>query len=114
MSMLRKVIARTALAAMVGVGALAVTASPASAHVVCDRYHCWHVYGPSYYGDPYYDGYYGPAYYGPGVTFGFGFGGGHYYHGGGYYGGYHGGYGGYHGGYGGYHGSGGYHGGGHH
>jgi hypothetical protein len=56
-------------------------------------------YTPYYYGSPY--RYYGPSYggyCGPVVSFGFGFGGGGYYHGGGYHGGgYHGG--GYHGGH---------------
>lgn len=95
MTKLRKILTRAALAAAVIGGTAAVTASPASARVVCDRFHCWHVYrhyGP-YYDDPYYDPYYYPSYYGPGVTFGFNFGGGgHHFRGGSFHGGgFHGG-----------------------
>jgi hypothetical protein len=84
MTRLRKVLTRTALAAALIGGVAAITATPAAARVVCNRYHCWHVYDP-YYDDPYYDPYYypsyyyGPRYYGPGVTFGFNFGGGHWH-----------------------------------
>ncbi|MEJ0025959.1 MAG: hypothetical protein WDN01_08025 [Rhizomicrobium sp.] len=99
MTKLGQVLTRTALAAAILGGTAALTATPASARVVCNRYHCWHVHG---YYDPYYDPYYYPSYYGPGVTFGFNFGGGHYH--GGHGGGFHGG--GFHGG--------GFHGGGHH
>ncbi|HEX4301802.1 MAG TPA: hypothetical protein VHZ78_03355 [Rhizomicrobium sp.] len=94
MTKLRKVLARAALAAAVIGGTAAVTASPASARVVCNRYHCWHVYSGYYpyadpYNDPYYyPSYYGPGYYGPGVSFGINIGGGHHWHGGG---GFHGG-----------------------
>jgi hypothetical protein len=88
MTNLKKLLTSAALAVAVIGGTAAVTATPASARIVCDRWHCWHTH---YYGG-YYDPYYYPSYYGPGVTFGFGFGGGHY-----------------HGGYGGYHGSGGHH-----
>ena len=99
MSEFRKVLARAALAALAAVVAgsmLAATSSPASAFVVCDRYHCWHqhhrhayygaYYGPyyrDYYGPSYYEsGYYGPNYYGPGISlsFGGGRGGGHGHH----------------------------------
>ncbi len=91
MTKLRKVLTQAALAAAVIGGSAALTATSADARVVCNRWHCWHVYGPGYY-DPYYDPYYYPSYYGPGVTFGFNFGGGHGGHfGHGYHGGSHGG-----------------------
>jgi len=85
-----KVLARAAIAAAVIGGTAALTATPAAARVVCNRFHCWHVYGPYY--DPYYDPYYYPSYYGPGVTFGFNFGGGHWHGGHGWHGGWHGGH----------------------
>ena len=92
MTKLRKALTSAALAAAVIGGTVALTATPASARVVCDRWHCWHVYS-RYYDDPYYDPYYYPSYYGPGVTFGFGFGGGHgHWHGGHGGGGFHGGH----------------------
>ena len=93
MTKFRKVLTRAALAAAVIGGTAAITTAPASARVVCNYYHCWHVHG--YYGDPYYDPYYypsyygGPGYYGPGISLGFGFGGGGHWHGG--HGGWHGG-----------------------
>jgi len=90
MQTLRKVLARTALVAAVIGGTAVLTAGSAEARVVCNAWHCWHVYGPPYY-DPYYDPYYG-GYYGPsGVSLGFSFGGGgHHWHGGSH-GGWHGG-----------------------
>jgi hypothetical protein len=90
MTKFKKILTGAALAVTVMGGMAAVTATPASARVVCDRWHCWHTRG---YYDPYYDSdYYGPGYYGPGVTFGFGFGGGRghgggHFHGGGFHGG---------------------------
>lgn len=102
---LRTPLAVAAAAAAISVGALVVSASPASARVVCNRWgHCWHTrpyyygayygygYDPYYY-DPYYYGYYGPyygpppyyygpaygGYYGPSIGFGFTFGGGHHH-----------------------------------
>ena len=89
MTKFKKILTSAAMAAAVIGGTAVVTASPADARVVCDRWHCWHThYG--YYGDPYYydSDYYGPGYYGPGVTFGFNFGGGgRHFHGGGFHGG---------------------------
>ena len=83
MTRLRKVLTHAALAAAVIGGAAALTATSADARIVCNRWHCWHVYDPYY--DPYYYPYYGPAYYGPGVSLGFTFGGGgHHWHGGGH------------------------------
>ena len=89
-----------ALAVLLGISGVVVSAAPASAYVVCDRWgRCWHThrhyypryyaygdygypyydpyyYGPGYYGPPYYYGYGpGPYYYGPGVSLGFSFGG---------------------------------------
>src|SRR4029077_9372895 len=96
-------LATGAVAAAMTLGTLVVTAAPASAHVVCNRWgHCWNThryYYPAYYGGPYYDPYYdyddyygpyygrpyyGPGYgyygYGPSVAFGFNFGGVHHWH----------------------------------
>jgi len=95
MTSLKTILGRAALAAVIIGGTAAVTATPAAARVVCNRFHCWHVYD-RYYDDPYYDPYYYPSYYGPGVTFGFNFGGGHHWHGGGFHGGHGGFYGGHH------------------
>ncbi|HJW40606.1 MAG TPA: hypothetical protein VJ476_05170 [Rhizomicrobium sp.] len=84
-----KVFAQAAIAAALIGGTVALSATPASARVVCNRWHCWHVYGYGPYYDGYYDPYYYPSYYGPGVSFGFNFGGGHGGHGGGHSGGHH-------------------------
>ncbi len=96
MTTLRKILTHAALAAAVIGGSAVLTASAADARVVCNRWHCWHVYGPPYYDrydDPYYDPYYAPGYYGPGISLGFNFGGGgHHWHGGGWHGGGHGGH----------------------
>lgn len=83
-----KVFAQAAIAAALIGGTVALSATPASARVVCNRFHCWHVYDPYY--DGYYDPYYYPSYYGRGVTFGFNFGGGHFHGGHGFHGGSHG------------------------
>ncbi len=92
MTRLKRILGHAALAAAIIGGTAAMTATSADARVVCNRFHCWHVYD-RYYDDPYYDPYYYPSYYGPGVAFGFGFGGGgHNWHGGGFHGGGHGGF----------------------
>ena len=55
MTTIRKLLSTGAIAAMVGLGALATTSSAADARTVCGRYHCWHQ-------SSYYRGY--PASYG--------------------------------------------------